>query len=247
MTRIRSSLVLGVVAAAALALSACAPAGTPVDTTPSSPVEETAAPPVAAMPDLSGQEVVTIAATANTPIGALLDVTMDVYYPVTWDSAEGTAIVDYLSSVGDTSDVSDATFLAENNALLQLVKLTATDLEQEGISWDPSRGVIPVYGPGLADTIVDIPHGLIGDNLREQIIGEGEGWAVSALYYDAAMAPEVITPETWASMFMFYGFFDFDPEYYTLPQCEIELTALGQSSAGTENWTEDSCTIGIGD
>jgi hypothetical protein len=199
------------------------------------------------MPDLAGTEVVTIAATANTPIGALLDVTMDVYYPVEWNSDEGKAIVGYLTSVGDTSEVSDEAFLGKNNALLQLVKLTATDLQQEGISWDSSRGVIPVYGPGLASTIVDIPHGLIGENMRQQIIGAGQGWAVTALYFSESMAPEVITPETWASFFMFYGFFDFDPEYYTLPQCEIELTPLGQSSAGTENWTEDSCTIGIGD
>jgi hypothetical protein len=247
MTTTRSSILLSLLAATALALSACAPAEPSVDTTPSSPAEETETPTIAAMPDLTGSEVLTIAATANTPTGALLDVTMDVYYPVEWNSPEGTAIVEYLGSVGDTSDVSDPAFLAENNALLQLVKLTATDPEQEGIAWDPSSGVVPVYGPGLADTIVDIPHGLIGDNLREQIIGEGEGWAVVALYFGEAMAPDVITPDQWASMFTFYGFFDFAPEYYTLPQCTITLTALGQSSAGTENWTQDSCMIGIGD
>ena len=247
MTPTFRTVALGFVAAAALALTACAPTPAPVDgETPVAPVESEA-PQTPAMPDLTGQEVVTIAATANTPIGALLEVTMDVYYPVTWDSAEGTAIIEYLDSVGDDSEVSDAAFLSQNKALLQLIKLGATDLEQEGISWDPARGVIPVYGPGLADTIVDIPHGLIGDNLRQQIIGEGDGWAVAALYFDESMAPEVITPDQWASFFMFYGFFDFDPEYYTLPECTIELTPLGQSSAGTESWTQDSCTIGIGD
>jgi hypothetical protein len=199
------------------------------------------------MPDLSGQEVITIAATASTPLGALLDVTMDVHYPVAWDSAEGAAIVGYLSAAGDTSQVSDEAFLSQKQALLQLVKLTATDRQQEGIAWDSTRGVIPVYGPGLADTIVDIPHGLIGDNMREQIVGAGEGWAVTALYYDPSMAPDVLTPESWASFFMFYGFFDFDPDYYTLTDCAITLTPLGESSTGTENWTKDSCTIGIGD
>ena len=245
----RTSLPVALVAAATLALSACAPM-TPADTSPTPEASEAPAPEeldAPAMPDLTGQEVITIAAQGNTPIGALLDVTMDVYYPVAWDSPEGTAIVDYLVSVGDTSDVSDAAFLKKNSALVQLIKLTATDVQQEGIAWDPSRGVIPIYGPGRADTIVDIPHAQIGGNQRQQINGEGQGWAVTALYFDASMAPEVITPEQWASSFMFYGFFDFDPEYYTLPQCEIQLTALGASSAGTEAWTKDSCTIGIGD
>jgi hypothetical protein len=200
------------------------------------------------MPVMTGQEVITVRATGNTPIGALLDVTMDVYYPVVYNSAPGQAIIDYLASVGDTSNLSDESYLAQRGALLQLIKLTATDRQQEGIAWDSSTGVIPVYGPGIADTIVDIPHALIGANLRQQITGEGEGYAVTAFFFEPGSGLPTITADQWATFFMFYGFIEpADPSYYTIPECTIQLTVLGSATPETANWMQDTCTIGIGD
>jgi hypothetical protein len=200
------------------------------------------------MPVMTGQEVLTITATGNTPIGAMLDVSMEVYYPVAFDSVPGQAIINYLMSTGDTSNVSDTEYLSQRGALLQLIKITATDRQQEGIAWDSSTGVIPVYGPGLADTIVDIPHALIGANLRQQITGPGTGYAVSAFFFEPGSGLPVITADQWATFFMFYGFFEpADPSYYTVPECDIQLTVLGSATPQTASWTKDTCTIGIGD
>jgi hypothetical protein len=47
---------------------------------------------------------------------------------------------------------------------------------------------------------------------------------------------------------MFYGFFEpADPSYYTVPECDIQLTVLGSATPQTASWTKDTCTIGIGD
>lgn len=200
------------------------------------------------MPIMEGQEVLTIRATGNTPVGAMLDVAMDVYYPVPFDSVPGQAIIEYLGATGDTSNLSDEDYLSKRTAVLQLIKITATDRQNEGIAWNSSTGIIPVYGPGIADTIVGIPHALIGDNLRQQITGAGDGYAVAAFYSEPGSGLPPLSADQWATFFMFYGFFEpSDPSYYTIPECDIALTALGAATPETARWTKDTCTIGIGD
>jgi len=200
------------------------------------------------MPEMAGQEVLKIKATGNTPLGALLDVSMDVYYPVAFDSAQGKQIIARLIAVGDTSTLTDVSYLAQRGALVQLIKLSAVDRQQEGIAWDSSTGIIPVYGPGLVDTIVGIPHAKIGANNRQQIVGAGEGYAVAAFFVDPGSGLPPITADQWATFFMFYGFLEpSDPSYYTIVDCTIQLTGLGMATPETAHWMRDTCTIGIGD
>jgi len=119
---------------------------------------------------------------------------------------------------------------------------------QEGVARNSSTGVTPVYGPGIADTIEDIPHSLIGTNLRQQITGEGEGYAVTAFFFEPGSGLPTITVDQWATFFMFYGFLEpADQSYYTIPECDIQLTVLGSATPETASRMQDNCTIGIGD
>lgn len=115
--------------AALIVLSGCTPpASDPVPSptadaesptpTPSTSADPAPEPDAAAMPDLSGTEVVLVTTTVTAPNGAVLDLALTTYYPVTVASPEGQAILEYLRANGDTSDVSDDAFLASEAAIL---------------------------------------------------------------------------------------------------------------------------------
>ena len=232
-----------VATATLLLLTGCAP-GSPLEPTdtPVAPIETvTPVPdvPDPAIPDFSGQEQLTISATATAPNGAVLDLSMVVYYPVTPDSTEGGQVAEYLSFVGDTSDVASADFIASKLAVYQVSALTVT---ASGPTWPSDVGVLPALGPGQTDTIVGVPADRIGGN-RLSINGAGSGYGVAALYSgDGSPA----TTPAWADRFTYYGFMgDFGDA--VLSECNIHLSAAAQGNPAIANWGQFDCFTGIGD
>lgn len=231
------------IALTVLLLAGCVPTPTLDPTeTPLAPVETvTPVPtsPAAAMPNFAGQEQLTITTTATAPNGAVLDLTMVVYYPVTADSAEGAQVAAYLTEAGDSSDVADPTFIADKLAIYQVSELTAV---ASGPTWPSDVGVLPALGPGRSDTIVGIPAATTGGT-RLSITGPGTGYGVAALYSGDG-SPTVTS--TWADRFTFYGFMgDFGDA--VLSECSIQLSVTAQANPSIGNWSQFDCYTGIGD
>ncbi len=196
------------------------------------------------MPDLSGTEVVLVTTTVTAPNGAVLNLALTTYYPVTVASVEGQAILAYLNENGDTSDVSDPAFLADRGAALQLSAISAVDASP-GTAWPSDVGATPSLGPGLADTLIGLP--LTPDtNGWPRIVGAASGYGVAALYRLPESSAE-LPLDQWANFWTFYGFanraFGFE-----VSNCEIVTTALAQESSAVVTWTDVpyNCEVGIG-
>lgn len=233
-----------VATATLLLLTGCNP-GSPLEPTdtPVAPIETVTPVPTAdpdpALPDLSGQEQLTITATATAPNGAVLDLSMVVYYPVTADSAEGAELAEYLTFMGSTSDVANPDFIASKLAIYQVSALTAV---ASGPTWPSDVGVLPAFGPGSTDTIVGVPASPLG-GARLSINGAGTGAGVAALYSGDG-SPSLTAG--WADRFAYYGFHgDFGDA--SLTNCSIELSATAQANPSIANWDQFNCFTGVGD
>ncbi|MEQ1736995.1 MAG: hypothetical protein ABL886_11410 [Rhodoglobus sp.] len=237
--------------AALLLLSGCTPPGPdpsePAETTsptasPTASSTPTPTPEPIAMPDLTGTEVVLVTTRATAPSGASLDLAMTTYYPVSVESPEGQAILGYLAANGDTSDVADAAFLADNAAILQLSTITATEVTP-GV-WPDGVGAIPALGPGLSDTVIGIPVTHDGPGWPH-ISGAGSGYGVAALYNRFDGPP--IGLDDWAGFWTFYGFRNFSFGF-EVSNCEIVTTALAQERIEVAAWTDVpfECSVGQG-
>ncbi|CAN5454553.1 hypothetical protein BH10ACT7_BH10ACT7_29000 [soil metagenome] len=236
-----------VAAIALLALTGCSPDRADAEGDPSaaptdaanptdSPTPEPAKP---TMPAFTDQEVIVISAQATAPNGAVLDVKMTTYYPVAADSPEAAQIQDYLAFVGSGSEVADPDFTDAKNAIIQVSKLTATAVS--GV-WPGNAGVLPSLGPGVTDTIVDIPAGPIAGN-RLSLTGAGNGYGVAAIYSQDGSKTDVTQ---WAARFAYYGFNDAFAGS-TLSGCSIQIAPLGATSAGIGAFTQHNCFVGAGD
>lgn len=229
-----------------LALAGCTPdspdaGGTsapPTDSATSSPTATAA--PTPTMPAFAeDQVVVTVTATATAPNGATLDIAMKTYYPVAADSPEATQIQEYLAFVGNASEVADPGFTQGKGSVLQVSKLTAA--AASGV-WPSSAGILPSLGPGVTDTVIDIPAGpIVGTRLS--VTGAGSGFGVAAIYSQDGSKTDV---NAWAQRFTYYGFTDAFAGT-TLSNCAIDVTALGSASPGVGGWLRHNCFIGVGD
>lgn len=229
-------------ASALLLLSGCTPpspaptTSAPAPTSSSASPTPTATPAAPTMPALTGQELLTISATA-TAGGSAMDVAMTVYYPVTPTSPEGEQIAAYLAFAGNTSDVANQDFVASHGATYQLVKLTAS-----GSAFPAGSGVLPSLGPGRTDTIVGVPASAVVGN-RLSITGPGTGYGV-ALLYNADSAP--MDPAEWAARFTYYGFQD-GFAGASVSNCSIQKTTLAQQAPQVATWDDLTCVTGKGD
>lgn len=239
---------VAVTVVALLALTGCTPekadAGGGSSTSPTDAATPSGAPtpeaPKPAMPVFAAdQEVIVISAQATAPNGAVLDVKMTTYYPVAADSPEAAQIQDYLAYVGSGSEVGDPDFTDTKKAIIQVSKLTAT--ASSGV-WPSSAGVLPSLGPGVSDTIVDIPAGPVAGN-RLSITGPGSGYGVAAIYSQDGSKTDVTQ---WASRFTYYGFNDAFAGS-TLSGCSVQYAPMGASSAGIGSFTQHNCFVGVGD
>ena len=185
------------------------------------------------------QEVLRISATATAPNGAVLDVAMTTYYPVAANTPEAAQIQDYLAFVGSGSDVADPEFTDKKHAIIQVSKLTA--VATSGV-WPSSSGVLPSLGPGVTDTIIDIPAGPVSGN-RLSLTGAGSGWGVAAIYSGDGSKTDVAQ---WAARFTYYGFNDAFAGS-TLTNCAVQIAPLGASSAGIGSFAQHNCFVGVGD
>ena len=238
--RIATIAVFAVGALAGCVPSTPAPVDSP-DTSNTPQATESAAPtPTASMPAFADDQIVlTISATATATNGASLDLVMQTYYPVAADSPEAAQIQDYLASVGNVSDVADPAFTEAKNAIIQVIKLTATATSG---SWPAGSGVLPMLGPGATDTIIDMPAGPISGN-RLSLTGAGNGFGVAAIYNDDGSPLDLAN---WANRFTSYGFADAFAGS-RLTNCAPALTALGSGSPGVSGWSSHNCYLGRGD
>jgi len=234
---IRSSVA---VVALIMMLAGCSPSEPPADQPLAAPVDGPApAAPKAILPDLTGQEAVTVTATATASNGAALAVSLTSYLPVAGDSPEGQQIVQYVAAAGDGSAVADPEFIADNGALVQLSDLTAIAVSG---NWPGESGVLPLLGPGVADTIIDMPAGpVVGSRLS--ITGPGYGYAAAAIYNEDGSSTDAAT---WANRFTNYGFADAFAGT-TLTDCVITVSPLASAAAGVGTWARHNCFIGAGD
>jgi hypothetical protein len=234
-------------------MTACHPAAPlathkPVRTHSTSPTP-TVTPTVAApaLPVVPGDELLTISAQAKAPNGAVLDLSMTVHYPIAYNTPNGQAITAYLSSIGDTSEITATPgVLASGASSLQIMDVTAKAVSG---TWPATSGVLLDFGPNNTGAAFDIPTARAGGTQGSFVLlGAGTGNAVTRIDgIDGA-----VDPASWSSRFTYYGFSAFSGMPAVLSGCTIAFTAKGQN-ADTASWGDNwnplhqYCVAGVGD
>lgn len=242
--RSRRAVVLVLAACAALTLSACT---TPAASDPDAVVESVEPSPLepteadANLPAF-GESIVVVTARATASNGAVLDLELTAYEPVTADSADAAAILAYLAAQGDTSAITTGTVIADEQPLLMPFAISA--VLSGDTPWPAGEGALTTLGDRGEVAIVGIPAERLGSQADFSIVGAGEGFAVNTISNNTG---EPISANQWADRFGYYGFDQFSSTV-ALSMCSIVVSPYAQQfDVVATQWDVIECFVGVSD
>lgn len=220
-------------------------AGTATSTPTPSPAPTV--PPKPALPVVAGDELLTVTVHAVAPNGSAMDVKLVAHYPIAYNTADGAKITTYLTSIGDTSEITtNPGILASENSTLQILDITAT--AAGGPAWPAPSGVLLDLGPNNSGAAFGLPMVRAGGTKGSYIItGPGSGNAVTRIKNTGSPDPAL-----WSQRLTYYGMSAWANNPVTLSACTFTLTPKGTNS-DTARWDYPFnpghlyCVGGLGD